>query len=83
MFSDDDDIGIPDKYWPCAPDGYIPNSVVRDRVPPKEVPSHLVPRLLRGKEAAEWLKKTKKKSPKDDVSEGKDDLIFTKYGRNL
>ncbi|CAB3984698.1 Hypothetical predicted protein [Paramuricea clavata] len=64
---DNDDSKIPDDYWPCAPDGYIPNSVVRQRVPPKEVPAHLIPRLMRGEEAQEWFKKTKKKSSKDDV----------------
>lgn len=65
---DYDDTNIPDDYWPCAPDGYIPNSVVRQRVPPKELPPHLRPRLMRGEELREWLRKTKKKSSK---SEGK------------
>ena len=66
----DGDTKIPDDYWPCAPDGFIPNSVVRQRVPPKEVPEHLIPRLLRGEEAREWLGKTRKRSSKDD--EGKE-----------
>jgi hypothetical protein len=44
--------------------------VVRQRVPPKEVPAHLIPRLMRGVEAQEWFKKTKKKSSKDDMGKG-------------
>lgn len=24
------------KYWPCAPDGFIPNSVIRDLITPKK-----------------------------------------------
>ena len=60
MFEGDDE-KIPDDYWPCAPDGFIPNSVVRLRVPPKKLPPHLQPRLLRGDDLNEWFKNTKKK----------------------
>ena len=24
------------KYWPCAPDGFIPNSIIRDLITPKK-----------------------------------------------
>ena len=65
MFNSDD-FKIPDDYWPCAPDGFIPNSVVRERVPPKEVPAHLIPRLLKGSEAEEWMRKTRKKRSSKD-----------------
>ena len=30
----DDDHEKSRKYWPCAPDGYIPNSVIRSIVQP-------------------------------------------------
>ncbi|XP_028408296.1 uncharacterized protein LOC114530891 isoform X2 [Dendronephthya gigantea] len=70
-----DETSIPDNYWPCAPDGYIPNSVVRQRVPPKEVPEHLIPRLLRGEDAKEWIRKTKKKRIKDKVEIAEDYYI--------
>ena len=34
-------------YWPCAPDGYIPNSVVRKRVKPRRVPARFIPQMRR------------------------------------
>ena len=52
---------IPDNYWPCAPDGYIPNSVVRSRVPPRQLPQHLMPRLVRGVTRKKWMKLLTKK----------------------
>ena len=32
-------------YWPCAPDGFIPNSVVRKRITPKRPQVRLIPRI--------------------------------------
>ena len=29
-------------FWPCAPDGYIPNSVVRQKVKPRRPPARLI-----------------------------------------
>ncbi|XP_068741933.1 WD repeat-containing protein 87-like [Montipora capricornis] len=37
----------PQVFWPCAPDGFIPNSVIRQRVKPRKPPSRLIPRLTR------------------------------------
>ena len=34
-------------YWPCAPDGYIPNSVVRGFVRPRRPPPRLIARIKR------------------------------------
>ena len=34
-------------YWPCAPDGFIPNSVVRNLVKPRKLPEKLIPRIKR------------------------------------
>lgn len=34
-------------YWPCAPDGFIPNSVVRNLVKPRKPPEKLIPRMKR------------------------------------
>ncbi|KAL9984788.1 hypothetical protein ACROYT_G007121 [Oculina patagonica] len=34
-------------YWPCAPDGYIPNSVVRGFIKPRRPPARLIPRMKR------------------------------------
>ena len=34
-------------YWPCAPDGYIPNSVVRSLIKPRRPPPMLIPRRKR------------------------------------
>ena len=62
-----DETSIPDNYWPCAPDGYIPNSVIRQRIPPKEVPEHLIPKLMRGDDTKKWIRKTRKKRVKDEV----------------
>lgn len=35
-----DEKETPKKYWPCAPDGYIPNSVIRKFIKPKPFPDH-------------------------------------------
>ena len=40
----------PQVFWPCAPDGFIPNSVIRQRVKPRKPPSRLIPRLTRAKQ---------------------------------
>jgi hypothetical protein len=31
-----DNDGIAKKYWPCAPDGFIPNSIIRYLIRPKQ-----------------------------------------------
>lgn len=35
-----DEKETPKKYWPCAPDGYIPNSVIRKFIKPKPFLDH-------------------------------------------
>ena len=34
-------------YWPCAPDGYIPNSVIRGSIRPRKPPQRLIPQIIR------------------------------------
>ena len=50
-------------YWPCAPDGYIPNSVVRKRVKPRKPPSRLIARTKRPEQKK---KKVIEKEEEDD-----------------
>lgn len=38
---------VAEVYWPFAPDGFIPNSVVRKRVTAKRPPTRLIPRIKR------------------------------------
>ena len=35
------------KFWPCAPDGFIPNSVIRKVLRPKTPPPRLIPQMTR------------------------------------
>ena len=53
-------------YWPCAPDGYIPNSVVRGFVKPRRPPAGLISRKTRPEV-------TKDKSTEEEVEEEEDD----------
>ena len=43
--NDDDDMkeelaGDSKFFWPCAPDGYVPNSIVRDFIKPVKPPDY-------------------------------------------
>lgn len=37
-------------YWPCAPDGFIPNSVVRKLVKPRKPQARLIVRKMKRSE---------------------------------
>ena len=42
-------------YWPCAPDGFIPNSVVRKLVKPRKPPARLIPQMTRPEKKKEQV----------------------------
>ena len=65
-------------YWPCAPDGYIPNSVVRGFVRPRRPPPRLIARMKRPE-----LKKEEiiKEGEEDDKEEKR--IIKGKYIVNV
>ena len=41
----DEEEAAAEVYWPCAPDGFIPNSVVRKRITPKRPRARLIPNI--------------------------------------
>lgn len=54
---------LPPHYWPCAPDCFIPNSVIRKYIKARGPPAHMIPRLIRPvKEKKIKKKKTIKQS---------------------
>ena len=49
------------KFWPCAPDGFLPNSVIRSIIQPKAPPDYsLLVKELDEKDAVERIQKGKK-----------------------
>ncbi|EDO39199.1 predicted protein [Nematostella vectensis] len=58
----------PPLYWPCAPDCFIPNSVVRKLVKVRKPPEYLIPKIIRPVKE----KKKKRKNREDDPFEAID-----------
>ena len=47
------------KYWPCAPDGFIPNSIIRGLINPKSTMNKQDP----------WKPRSLKKASEDEIAE--------------
>lgn len=55
-------------FWPCAPDGYIPNSVVRQKVKPRRPPAARL--IARVKQPMKKLPYTEDKE-EQEIEEGR------------
>lgn len=60
----------PPHFWACAPDAFIPNSVIRRIIKMKPVPPHMIPRIVRvikpRKERKKKLKQTEEEEEESD-----------------
>ena len=66
-------------YWPCAPDGYIPNSVFRKRVKPRKPPARLIARMKRTEQKK---KKVMEKEEEDGEQKSKIKGMFLRSPQN-
>ena len=53
-------------YWPCAPDGFIPNSVVRKHIKPRKSPARLIPRVIRPEPKTEEVREEEEEEKEEE-----------------
>jgi hypothetical protein len=66
----------PPHYWACAPDCFIPNSVIRKYIKFKGPPAHMIPQLTRPVKEIEVIKKK-------DKGKSVDSSDSTKKGKEI
>lgn len=66
-------------FWPCAPDGYIPNSVVRQKVKPRRPPAARL--IARVKQPMKKLPYTEDKE-EQEIEEGRAKIRGNHYVSN-
>ena len=70
----DEEEAAAEVYWPCAPDGFIPNSVVRKRITPKRPRVRRIPRITRPELQQE--KPVKEEGEEEEEEEDEDNHQF-------